>query len=149
MGRSPLRAPLHVNGQYLYSPKAHRGPMRPNRFVKVCQNKASIFAIVCSVLKCSFVLGVRDKRVSWVAAFVATWVAPVPCQPSAGRQRYIPERNIIFQEILFVGSVVSLWPRSGCSLFIVSSVDSFNRSPARRSFTQTDTLTPLHCSFLS
>ena len=110
MGRSPLRAPLHVNGQYFYSPKAHRGPMRPNRFVKVCQNKASIFAIVCSVLKCSFVLGVRDKRVSRVAAFVATWVAPVPCQPSAGRQRHIPERSIIFQKFCFSVLGVTLAP---------------------------------------
>ena len=57
--------------------------------------RASIFAIVCSVLKCSFALGVRGKRDSWVAAFVATWVAPVPCQPPAGRHRDIPEQSII------------------------------------------------------
>ena len=60
--------------------------MRPISLCEGYQNKASIFAIVCSVLKCSFDLEIRDKRYSWVAAFVATRVAPVPCQPPAGRQ---------------------------------------------------------------
>ena len=33
--RPPLRAPLHVNGQLFTPQNAHRGPMRPIRFVKV------------------------------------------------------------------------------------------------------------------
>ena len=107
-------------------PNSASGPDASYSLCEGYQNKASIFAIVSSDLKCSFVLEVRDKRDSWVAAFVATWVAPVPCQPPAGRHRDIPEQSIIWK--ILVSSGLPPWPRSGlvflvidcpCSLFVL------------------------------
>ena len=50
--RPPLRAPLHVNGQYLHSPIAHRGPMRPIRFVKVTKIKRNIIPATTHLRVC-------------------------------------------------------------------------------------------------
>ena len=82
----PSTGPAPRQWAVLILPKSASGPDASYSLCEGYQNKASIFAIVCSVLKCSFDLEIRDKRDSWVAAFVATRVAPVPCQPPAGRQ---------------------------------------------------------------
>ena len=104
-GPSPSTGPAPRQWAVLILPRSASGPDASYSLCEGCQNKASIFAIVCSVLKCSFVLEVRDKRDSWVAAFVATWVAPVPCQPPAGRHRHFPGQNIIFKILFSSGSV--------------------------------------------
>ena len=107
-------------------------------------------------------MGVRDKRDSWVAAFVATRVAPVPCQPPARAPARISQSDTVFDfwcSLVYPTGVsrsefltLILSPKSGkfsrdliktisCSRKCVSSLRGFNglfrRTPPRPAGGQT------------